>query len=150
MNLLVTKGGRRGHKQSWDFMEIFLVWYLVQSEENIRQSRKSDIFHSRLTNSQFSRNNCATIRTASNGILLSPSSSLSLMVSPLLFSVRAPCRLQAIEQAVLARLVLFLAVKLGQLRLSQEEHRDAPILTPEETSSCSLGMKWWAYTLWKL
>ena len=53
----------------------------------------------------------------------------------LLSSIRPVFTLQAIEQAVLARLVLFLAVKLGQLRLSKEENRGAPILTPEEPSS---------------
>ena len=71
------------------------------------------------------------MKAASNGI--PPSSPASTMVSPLLTSPPLrPCRLQAIEQAVLARLVLFLAVKLGHLRLSQEENRGATILTLEE------------------
>ena len=79
----------------------------------------------------FSCNNHATMKAASNGIPpSSPASDLqwSLLSSPPL----RPCRLQAIEQAVLARLVLFLAVKLGHLRLSQEENRGATILTLEE------------------
>ena len=74
------------------------------------------------------------MKAASNGI--PPSSPASIhngLSSPYLPSPPLrPCRLQAIEQAVLARLVLFLAVKLGHLRLSQEENRGATILTLEE------------------